>query len=326
MSQSLIMPHVIGGPERPRLRLDIARMKEIEYRGQPIQHELPAPPELDKVVRMHEKSWRGEIPGGRARCVVGVTCDDEDAFIGTTGGVSAYVRGVVASGGTPRLICPSRGDIGEQFRQVDALLIPGGQDIEPIFYGQERHPGMAKSWTYPEMDAFEIACIQHAYESKTPMLGICRGEQLMNVAAKGTLIQDIPSEHTPKALIPVNHQPRLPGGSTSYMPSHLIQISPTSRLHEILRTDSIAVNSTHHQAIGEVSPLLKVTAVAMDNTVEAVERIGVPTQMGVQCHPEQARLIDRRFQRLFDNLVKDGAAFHKQRFEIAAQTSAHEIA
>lgn len=176
---------------------------------------------------------------------------------------------------------------------------------------------MAASSPDPAFDDFEISAIQNAYDTGMPLLGHCRGEQIMNVAGGGTLTQDLPTEHvTPEGFgskygTEVNHRPesvrhhydkRVNG-------AHLIYIEPDTRLHEIAGDSLEWVNSIHHQAAHQISDLLEVVAYGMDGVPESVQRKGKPWQVGHQFHAEAMRYTDPKFQKVYDFLVDDAAKF-----------------
>jgi len=212
---------------------------------------------------------------------------------------------VEQAGGTAVLLSPEQGPPEALVGQVDALLIPGGGDVHPSLYGQDI-AGAYVCGTPSVEDVFEIACIQEAYRAETPMLGICRGEQLMNVAAGGTLVQDLPSQWSGPAGPALLHRG----------PGHEIQVLPESKLVELVGASPLWVNTLHHQGVDRVGSCLKVAAIASDGVVEAVENATNPTQIGVQFHPEIMR--DERTNRLFEYLVESGARFRTQRYNIDA--------
>ncbi|CAM3310558.1 gamma-glutamyl-gamma-aminobutyrate hydrolase family protein [Rhodothermus bifroesti] len=194
----------------------------------------------------------------------------------------AYLDCIIAAGGLP-VVVPvtlSLEDLRTLFEQVDGVLLTGGADVDPVHYGQVPHPA-----TYgidPDRDRTELALVRWAVTADKPLLGLCRGLQVLNVALGGTLIQDIPSQcphalpHDGEAL----GQPR-----TALL--HEVTVQPNSRLAALLKQQRLAVNSLHHQAIDQLAPTLVATAHADDGLIEAVE---VPTcrfVLGVQWHPEE---------------------------------------
>ncbi len=164
--------------------------------------------------------------------------------------------------------------IGEAV-QIDGFVFPGGGDLDPGFYGQEKLKECnepVRKWDELEMNMFPLLMTRGL-----PMLGICRGCQVINVGFRGTLIQDLPSQKG------VNH--RQDDAQGRY--SHDVHITPGTRLRAAVNADTLRVNSYHHQAIDQVAEGFKVSARAPDGTVEGIESAG-PGQfiMGVQWHPE----------------------------------------
>ena len=162
--------------------------------------------------------------------------------------------------------------------RVDGLLLTGGDDIDPSLFGALPHPTYEPSEA--GRDAFEIALVRRALASRVPILAICRGLQVLNVATGGTLIQDIPSLYPTR----VNHASTPPTAM-----AHDVAIEPGSRLHEILGAPDgrrVMVNSRHHQAVDVLGEGLVVTALASDGIVEGVEGTGPAFCVGVQWHPE----------------------------------------
>ena len=159
--------------------------------------------------------------------------------------------------------------------QIDGFIFPGGGDLDPGFYGQEKKPECGepvRKWDDLEMNLFPLLMTR-----SLPILGICRGCQVVNVGFGGTLIQDLPSQ---KGL---HHRQDDANGKYS----HDVTLEPGTRLRAAIQSDTLTVNSYHHQAIDEVAPGFKVSAVAPDGTIEAIET-AAPGQfiMGVQWHPE----------------------------------------
>jgi putative glutamine amidotransferase len=193
---------------------------------------------------------------------------------------AAYVRAVVRSGGIPLILSPLTGVVhtAEILESLDGLVLTGGEDVDPAHYGQDRHPRLGN--VDPLRDAFELALFRDATTRSIPVLAICRGIQLVNVALGGTLWQDIPSDR-PGAL---NHN--VTSGRDHR--THAVEIVPGSRLARALGATRCEVNSFHHQSIRDLGGGLVVTGVAPDREIEAVESAeGDPWLLAVQWHPEE---------------------------------------
>lgn len=215
--------------------------------------------------------------------LVGITLDSEPA-----GGWSTYpwyaVRqnycaAVVAAGGLPVLL-PHEPDQAEAYlERIDALLVTGGAfDLDPALFGANtRHETVR---TKDRRTAFEAAIARGALSRDLPLLGICGGQQLLNVVLGGTLIQHIPDE-VENALAHEQPNPRHEAG-------HEVEIAADSLLRTICRTDGMGVNSAHHQAVKQVGAGVTVSAVAPDGVIEAIEAPTYRFCLGVQWHPEFA--------------------------------------
>jgi putative glutamine amidotransferase len=181
------------------------------------------------------------------------------------------------------------------YERVDGLLLPGGEDIDPARYGEPQHDGCGA--ITPERDEMELALAEWAVNEGKPLLAICRGIQVLNVALGGSLYQDIQAQ-APGAI---NHTwyPDYPRDRLS----HQVEITPQTELAGIVGASSLPVNSLHHQAIKDLAPGLTATAWAPDQIVEAVEVDGHPFVLGVQWHPEELAPNDEGAQGLFDALV-----------------------
>ena len=193
-----------------------------------------------------------------------------------------YLLGLEAAGGLP-VVMPSLGDdaIDPLLDRFDGICLPGGPDIDPGLYGAEPHPRLGP--TEPDLDRFELALTRRAIEREMPVLAICRGMQAVNVALGGTLQQ-----HLPDVSSEISHRQTTSGARTS----HPVTIEPDSRLARILGRTELDVNSFHHQGIDRLADGLRVTALAPDGTIEAVEHPGPPFAIGVQWHAET--LVHRR--------------------------------
>ncbi|MBI3932673.1 MAG: gamma-glutamyl-gamma-aminobutyrate hydrolase family protein [Acidobacteria bacterium] len=210
-----------------------------------------------------------------------------------------YVRSVEKAGGLPLVLAPtSPADVPDLLGHCQALIMTGGSDVDPALYGQEPHPKLGR--VFRERDEFEIALCREALERDLPILAICRGHQVLNVATGGTLIQDIPSVVSGAA----DHDPRTERWETA----HEVRILPGTRLREILGKDRVAVNSFHHQAVGDLGRGLVASAVSESDRI--VEGIEVPDRrfaVGVQWHPEGFWREEEGFHSLFAALVAEGS-------------------
>ncbi|MFH0716273.1 gamma-glutamyl-gamma-aminobutyrate hydrolase family protein [Staphylococcus delphini] len=166
--------------------------------------------------------------------------------------------------------------IPQQLAHIDGLILSGGQDVSPSLYDEEPYEKLGP--TLLKRDLFDYKLIQAAKEKGIPILGICRGAQLINVYHGGTLYQDL-SYREQQTLR--HHQGQDPTETT-----HTVHIEPTSRLAHVFETDTMRVNSFHHQAINKVAPQFKVAASTSDGVVEAIESTDYPYLLGIQWHPE----------------------------------------
>jgi putative glutamine amidotransferase len=191
-----------------------------------------------------------------------------------------YLRGVMAAGGLPVVIPPllDAEQLREVFARLDGLLLTGGGDIDPAVFGQDKHP--ATDTIVPERDQSELTLARWALAEDKPMLAVCRGIQVMNVAAGGALIQDIPTQ--------VEHPLTHSFGSDVARDTiaHAVRVDPNSRLARILGSTEAGVNSWHHQACQTPGQGLVYTAWAPDGVVEAAEAPAHRLAVGVQWHPE----------------------------------------
>lgn len=197
-----------------------------------------------------------------------------------TGVNAAYVRALLAAGGVPLILSPLMGAslAGSALDGCDGLLLTGGEDVHPSWYGADPSPLLSPPSR--ERDLLELALFAVARQRELPILGICRGIQLINVALGGTLFQDLPSERPGT----VDHSP--PGGRDSR--SHPVRIQPGSRAAAALETTSVTVNSVHHQAIKDLAPGLVASGWTTDGLIEAAEsEPGASWILAVQWHPEE---------------------------------------
>ena len=211
---------------------------------------------------------------------------------------SSYCDAVLAAGGAPLLLPPMpEGALRAAFGRLDGLLLPGGGDVAAHRYGGP-DSGLL-TLVEEERDALEIALTCWALADELPTLAICRGIQVLNVAAGGTLIQDVPSQ-VAGALV---HR-SAPGSPPEHL-EHTVALAPGSRLAAVYAPEGeVWVNSRHHQAVDTVAPGLRTTAVATDGVIEGIEAEDGRFVVGVQWHPENLAPADAATRRLFAALVQ----------------------
>jgi putative glutamine amidotransferase len=213
----------------------------------------------------------GSTPAGaQARPVIAVAWPKPD-----------YLESLVRAGAEPRVLTSARDALPAALEGCDGLLLTGGDDVDPaLYHARDRHPTVTIDRA---RDDYEIGLTRAALDRGLPILAICRGVQVLNVAAGGTLVQDLPSEQ-PAAL------PHKPGGAPDTV-AHDVIVTPNTMLERLLggaldASRRVAVNSRHHQSVKDVAPGFHVTAVAPDGVVEAVEKPDARFCVGVQWHPE----------------------------------------
>jgi putative glutamine amidotransferase len=211
-----------------------------------------------------------------------------------------YVDAVQAAGGTPILLPPNQPDPRQILQILDGLIFPGGGDINPILYG-----GMPHSTIYSvdsDRDDFEFALAKLALTASIPVLGICRGMQMLNVASGGDLVTHVPEIYGSDIAHRLDH-PRRPT-------QHEVDILPESRLAGILGTTEATIVTWHHQAVRNLSIDWNVAAKAPDGLIEAIEHQRHPWMFALQWHPEMSAQ-DPAHQRLFQAFI-DAAKVRKQ--------------
>lgn len=235
--------------------------------------------------------------------VIGITCSR------TTGGAwgtyslghfmdytySDYSEALLDAGAAP-VIVPTAQDqqsLETILGTLQGLILSGGPDLHPRHYGQEPMPGLGE--VDAELDRMELAAARTAIAMDLPLLGICRGIQVLTVALGGTLYQDLPSQ-VPESIC---HTPKADKAVTG----HRVRLVSGSRLHRLCRSDEIWVNSQHHQAINDPAPGLTINAQALDGIIEAVDYPANRFALGVQWHPEGTWRSDPHSRQLFAALV-----------------------
>ncbi|MCP0885777.1 gamma-glutamyl-gamma-aminobutyrate hydrolase family protein [Ligilactobacillus sp. WILCCON 0076] len=233
---------------------------------------------------------------------VGISC----GFLTDSGGMfpgykrdyvnEDYITSIIQNGGLPILlpILDDEDDIKQQIDGIDALLLSGGHDIDPVNYNEE--PTNKLGDTSLRRDSFDLALIKYARRRQIPILGICRGCQVINVFKGGTIYQDF--EYRPKQSIRhwQDHNPA--------QPSHNITFEKNGLLNKITGMNTWRVNSFHHQAINKLGKDLKIIAQANDGVVEAIVDTQYSCMIGVQFHPEMLSSVDENMNKLFRYFIQ----------------------
>jgi putative glutamine amidotransferase len=223
-----------------------------------------------------------------------------------------YFSCIIDSGGTPLAVPPVTDNslLRHYYELSDGILIPGGDDVDPREYGEERVVECGPSDL--RKDFVERTLINWAREDRKPILGLCRGSQILNVVYGGSLFQDLPSQR--KSDLPHKSVP-----NKWFESLHSIRIVEDSRLGQLLQTSEIGVNSLHHQAVKSVGAGLRAVAFAPDGVVEAVEsELLDHFAIGIQCHPESMYTeAEPRFRRLFQAFIEAAGAFKGLRSSIS---------
>jgi gamma-glutamyl-gamma-aminobutyrate hydrolase PuuD len=206
-----------------------------------------------------------------------------------------YVRAVERAGGRPLLVPPSDDGVDETLEALDGVIFSGGGDLDPATYGQEPHP--ETQGVVEERDRGELALLQAALARDMPVLAVCRGSQVLNVARGGDLVQHLPEQ--------VGHErhKHTPG----QFADHDVAVEPGTRLGSLLG-DHAPVKSHHHQGFGRLGSGLREAARADDGTVEALEDPSQRFAIGVLWHPEAGEDL-----RLFEELVEHARRYHEER-------------
>lgn len=201
------------------------------------------------------------------------------------------------AGGLPFIIpyLDEEQSIQELAQRIDGLLLTGGGDIDPFLFGEEPVPGLGS--ITPERDQLEMTLIREMLKLNKPILGICRGCQILAIAVGGSMFQDIYAQKEQPLLQHAQKAPR-------YHVSHLALIQEGSLLHRIMGEGQIKVNSFHHQAVRELPAGFRISGVATDGVIEAIESMENPFVIGVQWHPEDLYARHPQMLKLFQALVE----------------------
>lgn len=225
---------------------------------------------------------------------------DSQPFLGLekTSLHQTYINSISKAGGIPVILpmVEDKASLEQQIGMVDGLLLSGGADIHPFLYGEDAHPDLG--YVHLERDRFEIDSLLCAYKRKIPILGICRGIQLINVAFGGTLYQDLSHGDRSKKI---KHSQE----AKIYVPVHSVEIESDTLLHKIFGKRKLETNSFHHQAVRKVASGFIVSAVAKDGTIEGIEKPDYPFLVGVQWHPERMVGHHQDAVNLFEAFIKE---------------------
>ena len=238
--------------------------------------------------------------------IIGIPCGtfrDRDWCPPSHGHRQTYVDAVVRAGGVPLLI-PLVADeevLRALYDRIDGLLLAGGRDVAPSFYGENEHEHLGE---VDELrDEVELPLTRWAAEDGKPILGICRGIQVMNVALGGTLYQDINSQIENAS----NHSISYAKEDWTYF-AHDLRVDPDSKLAQMLGVTAFATNSLHHQSVKDIAPGLRAVAWSPDGVIEGLEGTNGHFIVGVQCHPEALQAqADTRWQGMFRSFVESCA-------------------
>ncbi len=223
--------------------------------------------------------------------------DPERFFIKTN-----YMEAVLRAGGIP-LLLPETNDEGvidDILSELDGLLLAGGGDVDPSLYGENR---LDECDAPDELrDSFEMIITRKALALQMPILGICRGIQVLNVAMGGTLIQDIPSAC---GLSKTAHRQNPPYDN----PAHLVHAIPGGLLANVIGSETMSVNSMHHQAVKVIAPGTIIEAKSEDGIIEAMSLCGRENVLAVQFHPEYLESSSPKAHALFSHLINNAELY-----------------
>jgi putative glutamine amidotransferase len=214
--------------------------------------------------------------------IIGVTMSSSLSMYGYSmlSITEAYIQAIIRAGGCPLMIPLglSESVLHDLLPKLDGILFSGGGDVQPERYGSQPHPLVRD--VNPDRDRVEIFLLQESMKQQLPILGICRGIQVINVALGGSLFEDILDQRP--ASMRHSYFPEMP---RDYL-AHQVEIVPNSHLSIITQKNSASVNSLHHQGIKELAPGLQATAFASDGLIEAIEMRQYKFGLAVQWHPE----------------------------------------
>ena len=255
-------------------------------------------PTFDITTDYHQ--FHQQLPSQQTAPMIGLTGNYNDSNCTLAEG---YYQSILQAGGIPVIIPPYDDThlLAQTLDQLDGILLTGGGDINPLYLGEE--PIRELHGINPRRDRQELLLTRLAADRQLPILGICRGVQVMNAAFDGALYQDI---HVQMEGIRIKHSQDLDRSHAS----HTVQIEPGTLLHNLFKSETLAVNSFHHQAIQAPAPGFRVCAKATDGVIEAIESTEFKSMLGVQWHPECFILNGNPcMMPLFEWLVQEATSF-----------------
>lgn len=234
-------------------------------------------------------------------CIIGITASNDilsgESFPGSRRQIMnmEYGEALLLAGAVPLVLVQTKDPvvIEAQMALIDGLLLTGGVDVAPLFYGEEPHAQLG--WVDADRDAYEFSLLRQAEELQKPVFGICRGIQVINVAFGGSLYQDLSQVENCQ----LQHRQKASRDSVS----HSVDIIKGTYLAKLFGEKSM-VNSFHHQAIKKIAPGFKVSAFSPDGIVEGIEREGAHFVLGVQWHPEHLVQKHANMLGLFRSFIK----------------------
>ncbi|MBR0082320.1 MAG: gamma-glutamyl-gamma-aminobutyrate hydrolase family protein [Clostridia bacterium] len=232
---------------------------------------------------------------GKKHPLIGVTAL-YDAELESLWMMPAYLERIREAGGTPILLpmTADESEIAQLVSVLDGILFAGGQDVSPALYETTDETGTVQPC--PQRDAFEPTLLRLALKKDLPVFGICRGLQLINACCGGDLYQDLPLQRPSD----VCHRQERPYTD----PVHTVTLTADGGLRALLGTETLAVNSCHHQAIRTLAPGFRATAITPDGLMEAIEKPDAPFVWAVQWHPEMLSQSDAASRKLFERFVQ----------------------
>lgn len=247
------------------------------------------------------------VPTQNLQSLGGVSADIPPSWVMS----QRYIRALTAVGALPWLI-PLVGDESETMRgiydELDGVFLPGGADIDPANYGEERHARCDQGDR--ARDEVELMLVRWAMAERKPVLGVCRGLQIVNLAAGGTLYQDLADQM--RGSIKHDYFPFGGRYARDYL-AHDVQVAANSKLSEVFGAGSLKVNSMHHQGVHRLGRDLIASAVAPDGLVEGIESANGAYLVAVQWHPEVLTENCPHTRRLFESFIEASAAYREQR-------------